>query len=261
MILCSWLYGVWVCSIFVFPELYLCVALIYDGRENMSSLVWVAMINQGVKFILFDIIALWLVSWWSTKGKDDKMELYVVCSLICIMMIRQGVFSFLLLNIFALWLVSWWSAKAKCQDGARWRLLLGLYHNDQPRTNFLLLNISALWLVSRWSAKAKCQDEDTWGILLGLYHNDQPRRKMNMMRDIGRSKKIRGGSWFPPGLPSSRSSPDDGPAVATYMSLFSTAAVYVCGWEKQWQHNSSKQQHNGAIRKREPGEQPLWCYL
>ena len=76
------------------PELYLCVALIYDGRENMSSLVWVAMINQGVKFILFDIIALWLVSWWSAKGKDDKMELYVVCSLICIMMIRQGVFSF-----------------------------------------------------------------------------------------------------------------------------------------------------------------------
>ena len=194
MILCSWLYGVCVCSIFVFPELYLCVALIYDGRENMSSLVWVAMINQGVKFILFDIIALWLVSWWSAKGKDDKMELYVVCSLICIMMIRQGVFSFLLLNIFALWLVSWWSAKAKCQDGAIWRMLLGLYHNDQPR------------------------------------------RKMNMMRDIGRSKKIRGGSWFPPCLPSSGSS--------------WTAALQqqqrICGWEQQRQHNSSSGEKSAA---------------
>ena len=34
-------------------------------------------------------------------------------------------------------------------------------------------------------------------VLLGLYHNDQPRRKMNMMRDIGRSKMIRGGDAGP----------------------------------------------------------------
>ena len=133
MILCSWLYGVWVCSIFVFPELYLCVALIYDGRENMSSFVWVAMINQGVKFILFYIIALWLVSWWSAKGKDDKMELYVVCSLILyhddpprniyfsalkhihalayIMMISQGKMSRRGYMETAPWFVSQWSTK------------------------------------------------------------------------------------------------------------------------------------------------------
>ena len=153
MILCSWLYRVCVCSIFVFPRTLPLRRshLWWKGKYVLLNMV--AMINQGVKFVLFDIIALWLVSWWSTKGKDDKMELYVVCSLICIMMIRQGVFSFLLLNIFAPWLVSWWSAKVKCQDWAIWRMLLGLYHNDQPRTNFLLLNISALWLVSRWSAK------------------------------------------------------------------------------------------------------------
>ena len=243
------------------------------------------------------------------QGKNDKMKLYVVCSLICIM-IHQGVF-LLFLNIFTLWLVSWWSAKAKYQDGAIWRMLLGLYHNDQPRTNFLLLNISVLWLVSRWSAKAKYQDEDIWGIHLGLYHNDQPRvnfpllnlfalwlvswwsakakmsrwkyvryvpwfvsrwstkdkfsfpehnctlariamisqgkmsrwghmgmllslyhndrprRKMNMMRDIGRSKKIRGRSWFPPCLPFSSSWPDDGlaAAAAAYMWMRAAAAA------------------------------------
>ena len=135
------------------------------------------MIDQGVKFILFDIIALWLVSPWSTKAKKNyNKKLYVVCSLICITMIRQGVF-LLLLNIFALWPVSWWSTEGKCQDGAIWRMLLGLYHNDQPKDKFSSLKYkcslaritmisqgkisrwryieNAPWFVSQWWTKGK----------------------------------------------------------------------------------------------------------
>ena len=233
--------------------------------------------------------------------------------------------NFLLLNISALWLVSRWSAKAKYQGEDIWRILLGLCHNDQPRANFPLLNIFSLWLVSWWSGKAKMsrwkyvryvpwfvsrwstKDKfsfpehnctlariamisqgkmSRWGhmgMLLGLYHNDQPRRKMNMMRDIGRSKKIRGESWCPPCLPFSGFWPDDGLAAAAAAAAWGQRSRIWAGKvaaEQQrpagGKESSSVRQRSGAIKKkraavcgsaaersgkRERQEQSLWRYL
>ena len=184
-------------SYLFFPKLYLCVTLIYDGRENISSLVLVRHDRPRSEiYPLWHNRTLACITMINQGKKNYKKKLYGVCSLICITMIRQRVF-LLLLNIFALWPVSWWSTKGKCQDGAIWRMLLGLYHNDQPKDKFSSLKYKCSlaritmisqgkisrwrymentpWLVSQWPTKGKFSSPKHIRTL--VYHDDQARKK------------------------------------------------------------------------------------
>ena len=145
----------------------------------------VAMINQWVKFILFDIIALCLVSWWSAKGKDDKMELYVVCSLILyhddpprniyfsalkhihalayIMMISQGKMSRRGYMETAPWFVSQWSTKGKISSPKHNCSLAHIMMISQGSMSRWGHMRHTSWFVSQWSTKKKGEYDERYG--------------------------------------------------------------------------------------------------